>query len=355
MTRYTIMQIAALALILGFPGCKNEVLPPAPPGPSWVTFTQDNSPLIYNKINTINLDGEGRIWFGTDSGACAYRQGVWTAIKDSLTYYEQGQSGMIARKIVTAIAESKDGSIWFGLYGGGVRRFSRFSSARTWQTYHGPTSITYDAVTSVAGVDDYEGHVWVGTVYGLARYTPGLQDPTLGDWDTAYSVYLPSAMIRSLAPDPYNNFVIVGTQQGASYYDNDKNSWGTIRDPDVSPVIAIACDITNTVWMGKWTGLASFAFGSGDVKNYDLSNTNNQLPPGYVNAVAADPFSKTRWFGTFQGLTRLADTTWTLFNRANTPAIPSDSITSLIFDKKGNLWIGTAKGVAVYNGNGTQF
>ena len=64
---------------------------------------------------------------------------------------------------------------------------------------------------------------------------------------------------------------------------------------------------------------------------------------------------ETRWFGTNHGLARLQDTTWTLFNRNNTPALGSDSITALAYDSRKNLWIWTANGVMVYNPEGTEF
>jgi ligand-binding sensor domain-containing protein len=67
--------------------------------------------------------------------------------------------------------------------------------------------------------------------------------------------------------------------------------------------------------------------------------------------VAVD-ISGGKWFGTELGLARFKGGTWTVFNRATVPELPSDTITALAVDFKKNVWIGTLKGAAVYNENG---
>jgi ligand-binding sensor domain-containing protein len=57
---------------------------------------------------------------------------------------------------------------------------------------------------------------------------------------------------------------------------------------------------------------------------------------------------------TDSGLVRLANTTWTKFTAENSP-LPSSTVTALSYDTRGNIWIGTANGLGVYNENGINF
>jgi len=40
-----------------------------PPEPKWVYYTTSNSQLLNNYVTAIVLDGDGRMWLGTKSGA----------------------------------------------------------------------------------------------------------------------------------------------------------------------------------------------------------------------------------------------------------------------------------------------
>src|ERR1041384_4534536 len=54
-----------------------------------------------------------------------------------------------------------------------------------------------------------------------------------------------------------------------------------------------------------------------------------QTPDGYL------------WGGSEEGLTRYDGTTFRIFDRRNTPAIPTNTITALAVDAAGALWVGT--------------
>jgi len=57
-----------------------------------------------------------------------------------------------------------------------------------------------------------------------------------------------------------------------------------------------------------------------------------QAPDGYL------------WFGTFNGLVRFDGVNFKIFNRRNTPDLPSEGIVNLYLDRKGRLWVSTLKG-----------
>lgn len=350
--------VFALSVTLLLMGCKDDIPTPPEPGPAWLTFTRESTlGLIHNRINAIALDGDGRIWFGTDSGASYFNRGRWASVYDSLTYRVYGSGGTSRlRAVVTAITEGRDGSIWFGTSGGGVRRYNRFATRKTWQRYDYPDIPSY-FVSSIAAIKTEDpGDVWVTSQLGATYYRPNQTNPEEGYWTYVTSPPLPTPVIYSTYVNPVNNTIIFGTKNGFTFLNRD-GAWRSFSFPPGFdyPVIAIDFDpISNTVLFGKHDGASSFNMTTTEVRHYNVWNTQGKLPPGYVRAVAID-LEATQWFGTERGLVRLKDTTWTTFDHVSTPELPSDTVSALRFDKKGNLWIGTYGGVAVYNPDGTRF
>ena len=71
---------------------------------------------------------------------------------------------------------------------------------------------------------------------------------------------------------------------------------------------------------------------------FDHWSADNGLPQNSVNAIL-----QTRdgylWFTTFNGLVRYNGAQFTVFDAANTPAIPNQRLGTLVEDREGNLWI----------------
>ncbi|MBN9689934.1 MAG: hypothetical protein J0M24_06820 [Verrucomicrobia bacterium] len=79
--------------------------------------------------------------------------------------------------------------------------------------------------------------------------------------------------------------------------------------------------------------------------------TEHGLPENSANAVVqtSDGYL---WFATFAGVVRFDGATFTIFNPATTPELPSDGVVNLHLDQRGRLWISTLKGL-VWLENGT--
>lgn len=74
------------------------------------------------------------------------------------------------------------------------------------------------------------------------------------------------------------------------------------------------------------------------------------LPQISVTAIVQDEAGYL-WVGTQNGLARFDGINFTVFNTANTPAFSSNFITALHFDNQQRLWIGTANGLIRYQDN----
>jgi len=85
---------------------------------------------------------------------------------------------------------------------------------------------------------------------------------------------------------------------------------------------------------------------------HDLWLTRDGLPQNSVRAIL-----QTRdgylWLGTWGGLARFDGVRFTIFNRANTPALRDSRITALTEGADGSLWIGTAAGGLIRLKGGT--
>lgn len=71
--------------------------------------------------------------------------------------------------------------------------------------------------------------------------------------------------------------------------------------------------------------------------------TENGLPQNSVTSIAQTPDGYL-WVGTFGGLARFDGVRFTIFNSANTPALPNSRITALHLGRDGSLWIGAESG-----------
>ena len=363
----------ACFVVLCLAGCKKNTVSSAPPGPPWVAINKSNSQIIDNHVNCLYTDDSGIVWVGTDQGASYYIRGSWSQFVDDLAYTTYSNGSQQTMHSVTCVTQGIDASIWFGTRGGGIFQYAQFGQSYTWKRYTTNDGIPYNLILSVDRVlassnDALRGQIWCATIAGVASFTPLTGGG--GVWKTYTSTSpgcsLPSNQVRAVAFNininndntDYSMWFGTSMPAGAAYI--GRSGWQSavlLSSPYDLPISAIAFDALNTGWFAKWQGVSSYNIKTFEWRHYTNANTNGGLPPGTINALAIDikSSSRTRWFGSNAGLIRFTDTVWTKYTRSNTALLPSDTITSLTFDRNHNLWIGTPGGIAVYNETGTIF
>ena len=349
--------LAAILLSLG--SCGESPNGPGS-GPKWRTFTTGNSGLLDNSVHAILAAGDGYVWIGTSGGASGFYKGSWTGIVDALAFPIYSSGDTTISHEVTALAEGRDGSLWFGLHGGGVRRYQRNSSSqREWISYHEP-DVPYEFITSISANRLHEpGVVWVGTLFGVSEFTPSVVDTEFGAgvWTPFPDLisHFDSRNIYAISTDLYNGVAVFGTFSDLIMFDGARSLWSTVQPKLAGPVVALAYDKDANIWMGQWAGVSMHNLSNSNADaGFTSATTGGKLPFGPVNAVTTD-LGSVRWFGTDAGLACKNDAVWSLFTRSNTPQLASDTITALAYDYAGNLWIGTPRGVTVYNEQGVEF
>ena len=146
-----------------------------------------------------------------------------------------------------------------------------------------------------------------------------------------------------------NNLLWIGTSGGVIVRSSVNGSLidkYTIKDGLAdSYVISIAIDIQGNKWFATSNGVSKF-----DGTNWFTYNTSNSgLPENSITAVAIDA-QNNLWFGTYwHGIVKYNGTTWTAYN-TNNSGLVNDIIHTIAIDRQGNKWFGTEGGISRFNG-----
>jgi ligand-binding sensor domain-containing protein len=250
--------------------------------------------------------------------------------------------------------------MWFGTDGGGLVRMDQFSEVGVWQKYTSPSDLQYNIVTGVSCQFVQEGDVWAATSFGASRYIPSSTVKGAGSWEQYTSSSQPEIpnppSISTVAVNPFDTKTWFGTYNyGLISFDYTENAWttapapGGVADPQVN---AFGFQTSGLIWIAMNSAIGEFdPVHSSWVNIFTGGNTNGLLPITGANSVATDGGSLC-YFATSSGLLRLQDSTWTMLNSTNSP-LPSNHVNSVMFDQRGNLWVGTDSGCAAYNPAGT--
>ncbi len=333
-------------------------------GARFVVFDRRTTPeLPDHSIWSLFEARDGTLWIGTAAGLVAHRDGRFHAAAP-------------VAGVVTAIAQDREGAIWFGGTSG-LKRLVEGSDATSFTATHGLPSETITAL-----LVDRAGTLWAGTTGGLAR------------WDgTAFRV--PSAVarygrfvVRALAEDRAGQ-LWVGTQSGllqlagerAAWYttadglpsnsvwavreDRDLNLWigtdgggvtrlrqrrfetlpeGTGRE--TAFVRALLEDREGNLWIGTYSsGLARLRDGV-----FSAWSVAEGLSNSFVRSVAEGPDGAV-WAGTYGGgVSRILDGRVTQYHVKD--GLPSENVLAVRPDRRGRVWIGTDAGLARLDADG---
>ena len=207
-----------------------------------------------------------------------------------------------------------DDYLWLAVPNNGLRRF-HFASG-TWTVFKDLTGLLHNHVDEygLAVDDDY---VWVGTLQGLSRYdkqkeswTPFTAMPTLS-----------GRTIRTVDTD--ERFVWVGTDNGLSRYDKDLGTWERYQQEGGSEEIA-----THDGHWHRWRP-----------KRKDTLSDNS------VSSIVVD--EQYVWVGTRDGANRFDKLAlrWDQYKTGH--GLPANNVTSVSNDGN-NIWVGTNSGIGKY-------
>lgn len=271
--------------------------------------------LASGAFGRIQIDKNEQIWVGTPNGLVLFRIPEGDTIPQLIRRHRNDLNGpnSISKNVILSIYEDDFGLLWAGTNGGGVNKFdpekNTFLHIKKSLT---SGSISYDKIRSI--YEDSYSNLWVGTEGG------GL------------------------------NF------QAAKYNDGYYSHFETLNIPEnVFAITEVNQDNQSYLYLGAKANPGLYRIKIRGNKGFDKPEEINLTP-----AISASSFSllndenKFLWVGTYNlGLYRLPFSDIKNQDKrihfrhdpASPQSLSDDIVRSLLKDSKGNIWIGTGKGL----------
>lgn len=284
--------------------------------------------LSSNWISSITEDRSGNIWIGT------WLNGI-TLIQDGrlrVFNLENGLQDLKIRKII----EDAEGNILIGTNEHGLSIFK----GEQFISYFEKDGLLSSQVWSV--IQDRTGKFWFGTVNGISIFDENL--PRKSQFSDFYK--LKGNRIKKIREDSKGRVWIVAESEGIFTFNSNTNAFTYEPKlnsflPQLQGVVTdLETDKDGRVWMGTLDGLVCYDY---DTREANYFTQTSGLAGNDITSLYSDTKNRL-WIGARGfGLTMLRDTVFSLIKLEErfTP-------TCMILDQNGMLWVGTeAQGVMV--------
>ena len=282
-----------------------------------------NEGLTLNFSQSLAADPSGGIWIGTNgAGLCRFDNkqfkifNTYSGLKSNICLY---------------IYEDKNKNVWLSNVGSGVAKWN----GKTLEYIGRKEGLADNIVYGI--LEDSKGRMWFGhqtagiTMYDGKNYTVFNQSNGLAH-----------NFANVIKEDSRGN-IWISTRKGISMYDGKRFKNFTTKDGMLNDIsYAIAIDQKDNVWSACMSGVLnkiSTANGAYIVESFtpDIQNLNT-----FATLVIAD--NETVWVGSFgNGLFSFDGNEFK--NYTTQDGLSSNQIYSVIFDDKGNLWMGHLRGL----------
>jgi ligand-binding sensor domain-containing protein/signal transduction histidine kinase len=304
------------------------------------------------QLRVVNLlhDSEGTLWLGT------FTDGVRRRDPASGRFYRYGRDNLNRHSIsdnqISALYQDRTGTLWIGnwyggadhvdLRSGGFERYSELSGVLP--------GIGSNKVRAIAAAPD--GKLWLGSAAGLA-----LLDPVQGKVElTSNAVQspgsLPAAPVASLATDQRGR-LWVGTLNGLFWRDPVSHRYTEMTmgdDTQQRAIQRILVTRDGVIWAGSRAGLYRIDPQTLAMQTYPPDAADPVKLAGRIYALLEDKRGNL-WVGTEKGLDRLDRSSGKFAHYRHDPkrrdSLGHDRVHNLYQDEQERIWIGTAAGLSM--------
>lgn len=257
----------------------------------------------------------------------------------------------LSQNTVHATIQDSYGFLWFGTWDG-LNKYDGYTFT-VWNEENGLSNQTISAL-----IEDKDGLIWIGTEDGLNVYDRSTDEITIYRHDHREPYSLVHNTIRCLELDDEGN-IWIGTNRGISVFIKEQNHFINYRH-DVSKssslinnwINDILCDHYGNIWIATYKGLEKFDPATNGFLHFNRSTGWDTLAmiPVFCLEQSLKPDDYI-WLGTENGLFKIDHKKKRFFHyfgrNIQGKTLPDNSISDLLFDDNGNLWIGTTGGGVV--------
>ncbi|MCP5061570.1 MAG: regulator [Ignavibacteriae bacterium] len=262
-----------------------------------------------NNVRTIIVDNADDVWAGTKAGLFKFNKltRVWSSTLDSSN---QGP--------INDLFVDSDGTLWVAAWNG-VYAIEKSN----------PTKIK-NILGPIGAISEIEGSI-------IAIGTNGIWQRDNEKWKKEPITY--SKAIRKIIPDGKSGYYLA---TGKGLYHKTKNQIKLFqKEEEILSDNIYGFDFTEDgdLWVGGLGGVSIYR----NDKWIRTCTPKDGIPNIWVNTIKKSPDGE-MWVGTKLGVTRFDGKSWSL--RHSRRWLLSDDVRDIAFDKNGNGWIATSKGVS---------
>lgn len=308
---------------------------------------RDPDSLSHRNVRSLFEDRTHLLWVGTRGG------GLSVLDLKPPKFHELRADGAhpeIPSGDVSAIFVDRDGGLWIGMIGSGAAWFPAGTATPTLYDAGkgGAMSFLQNTITSFA--QDGAGTIWIGTLGGLSRTTPG---------SGIFHNYVHDPDDRATISDDEIETILaarggaiwVGTREGLNRLDSASGRFTRIPllpagSRSEAWIRSIHEDPDGSLWIGtEADGLFHYVPTTGAISRM-LSQADDETTPSgnRIFAITRDTSGRL-WIGTRQGIDRLDEKTRRFTRISPTEDRSSVAVHSIESDRRGDLWLGTTRGL----------
>ncbi|MGL1889395.1 MAG: hypothetical protein OCD76_22965, partial [Reichenbachiella sp.] len=300
----------------------------------------DPHSIINNSIRSLHKDRQGRFWVGSFAkGLC-----VIDPLEDKIS----APDVPMPDDLVNAILKDSNGRMWIGTEEGLVLQ-DKSENKRFRNDPKDIYSLSSNAVLCI--YEDHNHSIWIGLFKGgLNRYNEKLKNFKRYVPDPSSNGSLSNTHVFSIIESSVTGELLVTTYNGLNILKDEKN--GIFENLFEYPPSmdkrqwAVFEDSKQNIWTGSWSGLSQHNLQNKTVKSIDVLNDTTKVI-GRVNCIFEDT-NGTLWIGSMNGLHQMVSSnqfiTYTIKD-----GLPINNVYDIIEGDKGKLWLGTSKGLTVFN------
>jgi ligand-binding sensor domain-containing protein/serine phosphatase RsbU (regulator of sigma subunit) len=325
-------------------------------------FTRFEHPVDYFQSNRSEkgfplLEDEDGIWVGSATGLLFFNR----KLEQFKTYNHSTEDlNSISNDFITGLLFDKNGTLWvstqYGLnkFNKKTKKFEHF-----FHDFTEPGSIPSNGINSIGY--GHDGFVWIATDGGgLCKLNPenGKVITYVNQPNNLYS--LSFNFINSIFEDKSHNLWIGTDGQGLDKLDLKPKKFIVYRNSNGENSLKFSSNVIGslyipddeTIWVGTWdNGLDIFNRKTGTIKNYSTTSPPGERIKGDNVQVIMPDSRGLIWLGTRKGIsvydkkTRKFSDLEKYFNFQQFPNLNDNRIYAMLEDYKGNVWVGTKNGL----------